>query len=91
MLKMSEADWEDMLQKHVAAFKIAAAPEQSELNPVGITVHAAECFAKKHHWEFKLIPVYIGGGIYLRVFQFTSLLDQTVKRIDGEEGEEGEK
>lgn len=97
-LKMNEADWEDILQKHIGQYKIAAAPEQSEFNSVGISTHIAERFAKKYSWEFKLIPTYIGGGVYLRVFHFTPKLDESIKRIDvvfeeeeRNEGKEGEK
>ena len=90
---LSENDWEEMLQKHIDVFKVATAPELSEFNPLGISTHMAERWAKKHSWEFELIPIYIGGGIYLRVFHFTPLrqtalvgeaeLDDSIKRNDG--------
>lgn len=92
-MKMNQNDWEEVTQAHIAFYGNALIPEQSELNPTGVSLHMAERFAKKHSWDFELRPIYIGGGIYLRVFYFTPAakpqLDQSIKRNDGE-GKGGE-
>ena len=63
-------DWEELLQRHINFCGFAAAPEQSGLSPVGLSEVRGRVLAEKNNWRFEVAPVFIGDGIYLRIFHF---------------------
>lgn len=73
-------DWEELLQRHINFCGLAVAPEQSGHNPVGLSEDLGRALAKKNNWRFEITPIFIGDGIYLRIFHFlaTATQDETV-------------
>jgi hypothetical protein len=87
---INELEWELSLKDRIDTFGEVIAPERSEHNPIGITEHYAETLAAKYKWELDIVPIPIAEGVYVRAFHFKPL-DESIKRIDVEEGkEEGE-
>ena len=76
-------DWKELLQRHINFCGFAAAPEQSGHNPIGISETLGKALAEKNNWRFEVVNIFIGDGIYLRVFHF--LAKATKENPNGKE------